>query len=90
MTIGQTIEIPASRRVTIEVPPEVPVGATIRLELVGLPRKELTADLDATLKEIRELCKDSSVTVDSFLEMRRQELEFEERKYRRFFPEGAN
>jgi hypothetical protein len=26
MTIEQTIEIPASRRITIEVPPELPAG----------------------------------------------------------------
>jgi hypothetical protein len=29
VTIEQTVEIPASRRLTIEVPPEVPVGRTI-------------------------------------------------------------
>ena len=29
MTIEQTIEIPASRRITIEVPPEIPTGRTI-------------------------------------------------------------
>jgi hypothetical protein len=29
MTIEQTVDIPASRRLTIEVPPEVPVGRTI-------------------------------------------------------------
>jgi hypothetical protein len=29
MTIEQTIEVPADRRITIEVPPEIPVGKTI-------------------------------------------------------------
>jgi hypothetical protein len=29
MTIEQTIEIPASRRITLEVPPEIPAGRTI-------------------------------------------------------------
>jgi len=29
MTITQTVEIPADRRITIEVPPEVPVGSVI-------------------------------------------------------------
>jgi hypothetical protein len=29
MTIVQTIEVPADRRITLEVPPEIPVGKTI-------------------------------------------------------------
>ncbi|MDR2951846.1 MAG: hypothetical protein LBU82_01240 [Treponema sp.] len=29
MTIEQTIEVPPDRRVTLEVPPEIPVGKTI-------------------------------------------------------------
>ena len=29
MTITQTVEIPASRRITLEVPPQVPVGRVI-------------------------------------------------------------
>jgi hypothetical protein len=29
MAVQQTIEIPASRRITIEVPPNVPVGRTV-------------------------------------------------------------
>jgi hypothetical protein len=46
MTIQQTLDIPASRRLTIEVPPEVPVGRTILIFMPaeaekavdGLPR----------------------------------------------------
>ena len=29
MTIEQTIEVPASRRITLDVPPQIPVGRTI-------------------------------------------------------------
>jgi hypothetical protein len=29
MTIVQTIEVPADRRITLEVPPEIPAGKTI-------------------------------------------------------------
>ena len=29
MTITQTIEVPASRKITLEVPPEIPVGPVI-------------------------------------------------------------
>ena len=43
MTITQTIEVPASRLVTLEVPPEIPVGATARLEFVW-PLHKKTAD----------------------------------------------
>ena len=29
MTVEQTIEIPASRRITLDVPPQIPAGRTI-------------------------------------------------------------
>jgi hypothetical protein len=29
MSVTQTVEIPASRRITLEVPPEVPTGSVI-------------------------------------------------------------
>jgi hypothetical protein len=34
MTIQQTVDIPASRRLTIDIPPEVPVG---RITLIFMP-----------------------------------------------------
>jgi len=34
MTIAQTVEIPADRRVTLEVPPQIPAGTTARFELI--------------------------------------------------------
>ena len=37
MTITQTVEIPASHRLTIDVPREVPAGATARFELKVIP-----------------------------------------------------
>jgi hypothetical protein len=36
MTIEQTVEIPASHRLTIEIPPEVPAGRTI-LSFTSVP-----------------------------------------------------
>jgi len=39
MTITQTVEVPSSRSLTIEVPREVPTGATVRLELKVVPFK---------------------------------------------------
>jgi len=40
MTITQTIEIPANRRLTIDVPCDVPVGRTI-LAFIPAPTKEI-------------------------------------------------
>ncbi|MCL1992942.1 MAG: hypothetical protein FWG66_08345 [Spirochaetes bacterium] len=34
MIIEQTIEIPASRQIILEVPPEIPVGTTAQVKLV--------------------------------------------------------
>ncbi|GHV78405.1 hypothetical protein AGMMS49944_01960 [Spirochaetia bacterium] len=42
-------------------------------------------DFAKNLAEIRQLCKDSSIIVDSFLEERHAETEREEAKYRRMF-----
>ena len=40
MTITQTIEIPADRRLTIDLPPDVPAGAAARFELEVIPFTE--------------------------------------------------
>jgi len=82
MTIEQTVKIPADRRLYFDVPIEIPVGATARFEIHWTPRKEAAKNLDAALEKIWTLCKDSPVTVDSFLEMRRQDKELEENQYR--------
>jgi len=37
MTITQTVEIPADRRITLEIPREVPTGATVRVESNIIP-----------------------------------------------------
>ncbi|MCL2231554.1 MAG: hypothetical protein FWB99_00580 [Treponema sp.] len=40
MTITQTVEIPADRRLIIEVPSEVPAGrAQVELKVIPFPRK---------------------------------------------------
>jgi hypothetical protein len=87
MTIEQTVTIPADHRLHLdfEVPSQIPAGATARLELFWSPQKETSNNLDATLEKLRTLCKDSSITVESFLEMRRQDAEVEERQSRQLF-----
>jgi len=85
--IEQTVIIPADHRLRLdfEVPSEIPTGSTARIELFWSPYKEKASSLDATLEKIWKLCEGSSLTVDSFLEMRRRDKELEESQYRRFF-----
>jgi hypothetical protein len=85
--IEQTVIIPADHRLRLdfEVPSEIPTGSTARIELFWSPSKETTHNLDAALEKIWKLCDGSSLTVDSFLEMRRRDKELEESQYRRFF-----
>jgi hypothetical protein len=92
MTIEQTVKIPADRRLHFEVPREIPIGATARLEIHWYPRNEAANSLDATLEEIWALCEDAPVTVDSFLEERRRDNELKEVRYRHFFskPRDSN
>jgi len=78
MTIEQTVTIPADHRLTLEIPPQIPAGTTARFELFWSPRTEAVNSLDTALEKIWALCKDSSVTVDDFLEMRHRDNELEE------------
>ena len=39
MTITQTVEIPADRRITLEIPREIPTGTKARFELTCLSRR---------------------------------------------------
>jgi len=77
MTITQTIDIPADRRITLEVPREVPTGRTARFELSWFPVVKEAKNFKATLKEIQELCKDIPVSVDSLREERRRDMKTE-------------
>ena len=72
MTIEQTVEIPPSHRLTIEVPREIPAGRMILTftpassDLLAAGR----AKSRAARQKLRELCKDSTLTVESFLAMK--------------------
>jgi len=77
MTITQTIDIPADRRIIVEVPREVPTGRTVRFELSWLPVTKEAKRFKTTLKEIQELCKDIPVSADSLREERRRDMETE-------------
>jgi hypothetical protein len=101
MTIEQTVEVPASRRVFFDLPLSFPVGRA-NAALVLFPAAEAPAQDHApeppepsaaerkaafakNLAEIRELCKGSTLTVDRFLELRHEETRREEAEYRRLF-----
>ena len=90
MTITQTVAIPADHRLIIDVPREVPTGATASFEIRWFSREKAANSLDAALEEIWALCKDVPVTVDGFLEERRRDNEMEEDRYRQFFSKSGD
>jgi len=84
MTITQTVEIPADRRITFDLPRETPTGTTAHFELIWFPVKKGTRNVETTIKEIQELCKDIPISVDSIREERRRDLEMEEARFQQF------
>jgi hypothetical protein len=98
MTITQTVDIPDSHRLVIDVPREVPAGRSV-LTFSPKAEQELAKgswfsrakgmyktkeEIHAALGTIQEICKDAPISVDGFLEMRRQEKDIEEKRYQQF------
>ncbi|GHU48606.1 hypothetical protein FACS1894200_06010 [Spirochaetia bacterium] len=72
MTIEQIVELPASHRLVLEVPREIPAGRVI-LTFTPASSDLLVAGKAksrAARQKLRELCKDSTLTVESFLAMK--------------------
>ncbi|MDR1429474.1 MAG: hypothetical protein LBI85_04220 [Spirochaetaceae bacterium] len=87
MTIEQTVEIPADRRLTIEVPPEIPAGRVILAFTpagVTRPRHRLTERQRAAIENCHGIAK-GILSSDESLKMRHEDFELEEAKYRRIF-----
>ena len=87
MTLTQTVYIPADRRLRLdlEIPQEVPTGAIARFELIWSPKIEKAArkaEIEASLKKVQDLLKNSPISVDSFLEERRNDNKLLEEKYK--------
>jgi hypothetical protein len=82
MTVTQTVEIPADRRIMLEVPSEIPPGRTI---LTFTP----VANACKVVENLRGAAKKmgSTLTTERFLEMRRDDLNLEEERYRKFAQE---
>ena len=77
MTIEQTIEIPASHRIFLDLPPELPAGKA-KITITPQTEKQITNAYE-TIGNLRGLAQKmgSTLTVDSFLEMRHEDLRFE-------------
>ena len=85
MTIEQTIDIPASRRILLSLPFELPTG---KAKITITPQvKETSGNIYGTVENLRGLAKKmgSTLTVEHFLEMRQEDLNLEEEKIRVFF-----
>jgi hypothetical protein len=89
MTIEQTVEIPANHRLTIEVPQEVPAGPVV---LTYRPKSAQEADNPyEAVERLEGLARKmgSTLTVDRFLEMSREDEALDEAEYRRMFGKGG-
>jgi hypothetical protein len=86
MTIEQIIEVPANGWIHLDIPSEL-AGASGKLvfttqfptaEAEAASRKQRTEQYLAARQRLRELCKDSKLTSDDFLEQRRKDKELED------------
>jgi hypothetical protein len=71
IAIQQTVEIPANGWVHLDIPPEW-AGASGNVVVTALfpAVDETKIKFSAARQKLRELCKDSKLTVDSFLAMK--------------------
>ena len=75
MTIEQTIEIPASRRITLEVPPQIPLG---KVQILVTPVEELPKT-EISLWSLRGSCKGLD-TMEAYFARKRADKVMEDRK----------
>jgi L-aminopeptidase/D-esterase-like protein len=64
MSITQTLEVPASRRLTIDVPPQTPVGASVIVQFPvydEVPPSGNNGKIRLTKEKIEELLADESL-----------------------------
>jgi len=81
MTIEQTIEIPASHRITIEVPPELPTGKA-KVELTITPE---TMPNEKTVRPLASLAgiDKGSDTMDAYFARKRADKAKEDAQFAR-------
>ena len=81
MTIEQTIEIPASRRVFLDLPPELPVGKA-KVELTIIP------EIASQGKNAKPLCSLLGIhkgldTMDAYFARKQKDKELEDAQFER-------
>jgi len=76
MTIEQTIEVPASRRIIFEIPPEIPLGK-VQILVTSLEEQPKTK---ISLLSLRGSCKGLD-TLDAYFVRKRSYKELEDQKY---------
>jgi len=86
MTIEQTIEVPVSHRISLDLPLELPVGKA-KITITPQPPEKPTTNAYEAVEKLRGIAKrmGSTLTVNSFLEMQREDIRLEEEKYQRLF-----
>jgi len=86
MIVTQTVEIPADRRLIINVPREVPTGQ-IMLTFTKTKSAEPGTTTDKWVNPLFGLAKakGAKLTVERFLEMQREEIEVESENDRRLW-----
>jgi hypothetical protein len=88
MTIEQTVEIPANHRLYLDIPGDVPIGkAKITIVPFAEPPAKPALNPYEAIEQAAGFAKKlgSTLTVEKFLEMQREDLEMEEAQYRRLF-----
>ena len=75
MTIELTLEVPDNRRITLEVPPEIPVG---KVQILLTPVKELPK-IGVSLLSLRGSCKGID-TMEAYFTRKRADKALEDRK----------
>jgi hypothetical protein len=102
MTVEQIVEVPATRRLFVEVPREIPIGRTILTftpapvetennkgegaEGEGIPC--LTAR--EAIEKCRGIARGSRFTSERLFEDRRRDAALDEAQYRRFFRKNGD
>jgi hypothetical protein len=91
MIIEQSLKIPADRRITVDIPTELPTGEMVTVLLLAPGGTKKTPHHQRTPQEAIEYCRGlgkrlgSRLTSDRLIEMRREDKELEEARYRRMF-----
>ena len=80
------MEITADRRILLDLPTELPLG--MAEVTVASKTEKLTLASNEAAQKLRGLAKKmgSTITVERFLEMRKEDTLLEEERHRRLFP----